>query len=41
LIKSASRSALHHMLSRLEQYIEEQKIGPTRVIIDVDPVSLL
>ena len=41
LIKSASRSALHHMLSRLEQYIEEQKIGPTRVTIDVDPVSLL
>src|SRR5262245_60124671 len=41
LIKSASRSALHHMLSRLEQYIEEQKIGPTRVNIDVDPVSLL
>jgi len=41
LIKSASRSALHQMLNRLERYIEEQKIGPTRVIIDVDPVSLL
>ena len=41
LIKSASRSALHHMLNRLEHYVEEQKIGPTRVTIDVDPVSLL
>jgi len=41
LIKSASRSALHLMLNRLERYIEEKKIGPTRVIIDVDPVSLL
>ena len=41
LIKSASRTALHHMLQRLQTYIEEKKIGPTRVIIDVDPVSLL
>jgi primosomal protein N' (replication factor Y) len=41
LIKSASRSALHHMLNRLQRYTEEQKIGPTRVIIDVDPTSLL
>jgi primosomal protein N' (replication factor Y) len=41
LIKSSSRAALHHLLERLQAYIEEKKIGPTRVIIDVDPVSLL
>src|SRR5438552_1912991 len=41
LIKSSSRSTLHLLLDRLRQYIEERKIGPTRVIIDVDPVSLL
>ena len=41
LIKSSSRAALHHMLGRLQAYIEEKKIGATRVIIDVDPVSLL
>jgi primosomal protein N' (replication factor Y) len=41
LIKSSSRSTLHELLSQLQQYIEERKIGPTRVVIDVDPVSLL
>jgi primosomal protein N' (replication factor Y) len=41
LIKSSSRSTLHHMLERLQAYVEEKKIGATRVIIDVDPVSLL
>jgi primosomal protein N' (replication factor Y) (superfamily II helicase) len=41
LIKSSSRSTLHQLLSRLQQYISERKIGPTRVVIDVDPVSLL
>src|SRR5262245_5639133 len=41
LIKSASRAALHQMLERLQAYIDEKKIGATRVIIDVDPVSLL
>jgi primosomal protein N' (replication factor Y) len=41
LIKSSSRATLHHMLERLQTYIEEKKIGATRVIIDVDPVSLL
>jgi primosomal protein N' (replication factor Y) len=41
LIKSSSRSALHHMLERLEAWIEEKKVGATHVIIDVDPVSLL
>ncbi len=41
LIKSSSRATLHQMLERLQIYIEEKKIGPTRVLIDVDPVSLL
>jgi len=41
LIKSSSRSTLHHLLDRLRQHIEDRKIGVTRVIIDVDPVSLL
>ena len=41
LIKSSSRSTLHGILDRLQVYIEEKKIGATRVIIDVDPVSLL
>ncbi|HYR42245.1 MAG TPA: primosomal protein N' [Terriglobia bacterium] len=41
LIKSSSRATLHVLLDRLRQYIEDRKIGPTRVMIDVDPVSLL
>jgi primosomal protein N' (replication factor Y) len=40
LIKSSSRSALHHALGELERHLEEQKIGPGRVTIDVDPVSM-
>jgi hypothetical protein len=28
------------MLERLQAHTEEKKIGTTRVIIDVDPVSL-
>ncbi len=41
LIKSSSRPALHDALQRLQRHLEEQKIGPTKVIVDVDPVSLL
>jgi primosomal protein N' (replication factor Y) (superfamily II helicase) len=41
LLKSSSRPALHDALHRLQQHLEEQKIGPTKVIVDVDPVSLL
>jgi primosomal protein N' (replication factor Y) len=41
LIKSSSRTTLHQMLEGLQRYIEDKKIGPTKVIIDVDPVSLL
>jgi primosomal protein N' (replication factor Y) len=41
LIKSSSRATLHRMLEGLQRYIEDKKIGPTKVIIDVDPISLL
>jgi primosomal protein N' (replication factor Y) (superfamily II helicase) len=41
LIKSSSRAALHRMLEGLQRYIEDKKIGPTKIIIDVDPISLL
>ncbi len=41
LLKSSSRPALHDALHRLQQHLEEQKIGPTKVIVDVDPISLL
>src|SRR5262249_22058889 len=41
LIKSSSRATLHQLLEGLQRYIEEKKIGPTAVIIDVDPLSLL
>jgi len=41
LIKSSSRSDLHDALHRLQQHLEEQKIGPTKVIVDIDPMSLL
>jgi primosomal protein N' (replication factor Y) len=41
LIKSSSRAMLHQLLERLQRYKEENKIGPTAVMIDVDPISLL
>src|SRR5215475_679953 len=41
LIKSSSRATLHRMLEGLQRYIEDKKIGATKVIIDVDPISLL
>jgi len=41
LIKSSSRPALHHALRKLQQHLEAEKIGPTRVIVDIDPVSLM
>ncbi len=41
LIKSASRADLHSALGRLRTHLEEQKTSPTKVIIDVDPVSLM
>jgi primosomal protein N' (replication factor Y) len=41
LIKSSSRSTLHRSLKQLQSHMEEQKLGPTRLIIDIDPISLL
>jgi primosomal protein N' (replication factor Y) (superfamily II helicase) len=41
LIKSSSRATLHTMLERLQAHIEEKKITSTKIIVDVDPVSLL
>ena len=41
LIKSATRKPLHRLLAQLQEYLEEKKVSPTRVIIDVDPMSLL
>jgi primosomal protein N' (replication factor Y) len=41
LIKSSSRSVLHRLLEQLQAHLEARKIGATRVIVDVDPMSLL
>ena len=41
LIKSSSRATLHSMLERLQAYVEEKKIGATKIIVDVDPISLM
>jgi primosomal protein N' (replication factor Y) len=41
LVKSSSRTALHEALRRLQRHLEEERVGPTKVIVDVDPVSLL
>jgi primosomal protein N' (replication factor Y) len=41
LIKAGNRTALHSMLVQLQPFLESRKIGATKVIVDVDPVSLL
>jgi primosomal protein N' (replication factor Y) len=41
LIKASSRPPLHRLLEQLRVHLDEQKLGSTRVFIDVDPVSLL
>ncbi len=41
LIKSSSRGTLHRLLERLQVCLDEKKLGPPRVVVDVDPVSLL
>ena len=41
LIKSISRLDLHTILDQLGSHLEEKKISPTTVIVDVDPVSLM
>lgn len=41
LVKAGSRSTLHRLLAALQGHLEGRKLGGTRVLIDVDPVSLL
>jgi primosomal protein N' (replication factor Y) len=41
LIKASSRTPLHRVLDQLRTHLEAQKLGGTRIMIDVDPVSLL
>jgi primosomal protein N' (replication factor Y) (superfamily II helicase) len=41
LVKAGSRSTLHRLLSSLRGFLDEKKSGSTRVLVDVDPVSLL
>ncbi|HEX5000056.1 MAG TPA: primosomal protein N' [Terriglobia bacterium] len=41
LIKAATRDALHRALDKLQANLESKKPGSTRVMIDVDPVSLM
>ncbi len=41
LIKSSSRPALHRLLRQLYEELDEKKFGAGRVIVDIDPVSLL
>lgn len=41
LIKAASRRVLNETLNVLRQYALEQKWGPTALVVDVDPLSLL
>jgi len=41
LIKASSRTPLHRVLEALRTHLETQKLGGTKVLIDVDPVSLL
>jgi primosomal protein N' (replication factor Y) len=41
LIKASSRPPLHRLLEQLRAHLDDQKLGGTRVFIDVDPVSLL
>jgi primosomal protein N' (replication factor Y) len=41
LIKAASRKVLNHTLQLLRAYAIEHKWGPTALVIDVDPLTLL
>jgi primosomal protein N' (replication factor Y) len=41
LLKAASRASLNQTLQALRRHALEQKWGPTALVIDVDPVSLL
>jgi primosomal protein N' (replication factor Y) len=41
LIKAGSRSTLHRLLEALRSHLDGKKLRGTRVMVDVDPVSLL
>ncbi len=41
LIKAASRKALNELLQRARGYAVEHKWGPTALVIDVDPLTLM
>jgi primosomal protein N' (replication factor Y) len=41
LIKAGSRSTLHRVLTALREHLDGKKLGGTRVMVDVDPMSLL
>ncbi len=41
LIKASSRPPLRRVLDQLGSHLDQQKLGGTRIMIDVDPVSLL
>jgi primosomal protein N' (replication factor Y) len=41
LIKAASRKALNELLQRARGYAIENKWGPTALVIDVDPLTLM
>ena len=41
LLKAASRKLLNELLQRLRRFALDQKWGPTALVIDVDPLSLL
>ena len=41
LIKAASRIKLNELLSRIRKYALDNKWGPTSLVIDVDPLSLM
>jgi primosomal protein N' (replication factor Y) len=41
LVKASARPPLRRLLEKLRAYLEAERVGPTSVILDVDPVSLL
>jgi primosomal protein N' (replication factor Y) len=41
LIKAVSRDVLHRALGKLQSHLEGLRLGSTRIMIDVDPVSLM
>jgi primosomal protein N' (replication factor Y) len=41
LIKAADRKRLNETLRELRRFTQERKWGPTALVIDVDPLTLL